>query len=124
MTAAMILAASFAGATTFDALCRGAAFARLDLFNCRLPESARRVLLVGARRCAAGLLFFLLATGHQSDRHPVMHCFLRSIGAIGVAAALAAGERDAQRGDERQHPFEEIAGRVRQQMKQQRQNES
>src|SRR5690349_2490665 len=58
------------------------------------------------------------------DRHAIVHRLLRSISAIRIATSLAAGQRDAKRSDERQHAFEEIARRIGEQMKQQRQNES
>lgn len=52
------------------------------------------------------------------DRHPIVHCLFRAIGAIGIAPALAAAERNPKRRQERQYTLEEIAGRIRQQMKQ------
>src|SRR6185312_6334188 len=56
----------------------------------------------------------------SSNRHPIVHGLLRPVSAIGVAAALAARERDAESGDERQHALQEIAGRIRQQVEHQR----
>jgi hypothetical protein len=67
--AAMILAASFAGATTFDAFRGGAAFAALDFFGWRrLRTATRRVLLLEARFGAFALLFFFAATRHHFFR--------------------------------------------------------
>lgn len=107
LTVAMIRAASLSGAITMPRL--GA--------RCRVARAA--VFLAALRPACLRLLDWLRTALLVSDRHPIVHRFLRAVGAVGIAAAFATGQGNPERCHEGHDALHEIAGRIGQQMEQQ-----
>src|SRR5690606_18648648 len=85
-----------------------------------LDASAALASAIRGLRCFARAIARLRMAA--SDRHAIVDRLFRAVGAIGITTTLAAAQRDAERGHERQHALKEIAGRVGQRMEQQREN--